>query len=102
MAFAILKRTPDFEPSSIKIVPRFLKLVTVPCFCPLILISCLMPSALFVISLVVSALISIIPCAGFVETSARDSSFSSSSARVSMSSANYRLVLVLPPMLTVP
>ena len=59
-AYAILlKRISSFEPSSETIAPRYLKLVTVPSFCPLTLISIWMSLALFVISLVFSALISI-------------------------------------------
>ena len=46
-----------FEPSSVIIEPRYLKLVTVSSYCPFTLISVLMPLVLFVISLVFSALL---------------------------------------------
>ena len=60
VACAILERTSGFEPSSDTIAPRYLKLVTVPSFCLVTLISLLMPLALFVISFVFSAIISIL------------------------------------------
>ena len=41
-------------------------------------------------------------CGGFVRRSTKFASSSSSPAKPSMSSANWRLVIVLPPMLTVP
>ena len=55
---AILEGISGLGPSSVKIEPRYLKLVTVSSFCPFTLISVLMPLVLFVISLVFSALIS--------------------------------------------
>ena len=55
---AILESISVLEPSSVINEPRYLKLVTVSSFCPFVLISVLMPLVLFVISLVVSALIS--------------------------------------------
>ena len=60
VACAILERTSGLEPSSETTAPRYLKLVTVPNFCPFTFISLWMPLALFVISLVFSALISIL------------------------------------------
>ena len=60
VACAILERTFGLEPSSETTAPRYLKLVTVPSFCPFTFISLWMPLALFVISLVFSALISIL------------------------------------------
>ena len=60
VACAILERTSGLEPSSETTAPRYLKLVTVPNFCPFTFISVWMPLALFVISLVFSALISIL------------------------------------------
>ena len=60
VACAILERTSGLEPSSETTAPRYLKLVTVPTFCPFTFISLWMPLALFVISLVFSALISIL------------------------------------------
>ena len=99
----ILKSISNFEPCSDTNELRYLKLVTVSSFCPYTLISVLMPLVLFVISLVFSALISM-PYA--VEASSRRSinfaSSSSSPAKPSMSSAKRTLLIVLPPMLTVP
>ena len=60
VACTILERTSGFGPSSETIALRYLKLVTLTNFCPLTLISLWMPLALFVISLVFSALISIL------------------------------------------
>ena len=81
----------------------YLKLVTVSSFCPLTLISLWMPSALFVINLVFSALVSILY---LVQVWSRFSTWVSSScyssARTSMSSANRKLVICLRPMLTFP
>ena len=103
VACAILERTSGLEPSSKTTAPRYLKLVTVPNFCPLTFISLWMPLALFVISLVFSALISILYLVHVLSRlSTRASSSCSSSARASMSSANRRLVIFLPPMLTFP
>ena len=56
---AILENISGLGPSSVITQPRYLKLVTVSSLCPFILISLLMPVALFVISLVFLALISI-------------------------------------------
>ena len=102
VACAILERTSGLEPSSETTAPRYLKLVTVPCFCPFTFISLWMPLALFVISLVFSALISILYLVQVLSRLSRASSSCSSSARASMSSANRRLVIFLPPMLTFP
>ena len=55
----ILERTSGLEPSSETTVPRYLKLVTVSSICLFTFIFLWMPLALFVISLVFSALISI-------------------------------------------
>ena len=57
---AILERTSDLEPLSETTAPRYLKLVKVPSFCPFTFISPWMPLSLFVISLVFSALVSIL------------------------------------------
>ena len=99
---AILESMSGLEPSSVITQPRYLKLVTVSSFSPFTLISVLMPLVLFVISLVFSALIST-PQA--VEALSRHpinfASSSSSPAKPSMSSAKRRLVIVLPPKLTV-
>ena len=98
---AILKNISSLKLSSDTTEPMYLKFVTVSSFCPFTLIFSLMPLALFVISLVFSALISM-PEA--VEAfSRRSTSFASSfPAKPSMSSAKRRLVIDLPPMLTVP
>ena len=60
VACAILERTSGLEPSPETTAPRYLKLVTEPNFCHFAFISLWMPLALFVISLVFSALISIL------------------------------------------
>ena len=103
VACAILERTSGLEPSSETTAPRYLKLVTVPNFCPFTFISLWMPLALYVISLVFSALISILYLMQILSRLFTGASSScSSSARASMSSANRRLVIFLPPMLTFP
>ena len=98
-----LESISGLESSSVVIERRYLKLVTVSSLSPFTLISVLMPLVLFVISLVFSARTSM-PWA--VEAlSRRSTNFASSSAspaKPSMSSAKRRLVIVLPPMLTVP
>ena len=60
VACAILQRTSALEPPSETTAPRYLKFVTVLNFCPFTFISLWMPLALFVISLVFSALIYIL------------------------------------------
>ena len=103
VAYAILERASGLEPSSETTAPRYLKLVTVPNFCSFTFISLWMPLALFVISLVFSALISILYLVQVLSRlSTRASSSCSYSARTSMSSANRRLVIFLPPILTLP
>ena len=103
VACAILERISGLEPSSETTAPRYLKLGTVPNFCPFTFISLWMPLALFVISLVFSALISILYLVQVLSRlSTRASSSYSSSARAYMSSANRRLAIFLPPMLTYP
>ena len=57
---AILGSISDLEPSSVITETRYLKLVTVSSFCPFALISVLMPLVLFVISLVFSALTTVL------------------------------------------
>ena len=101
VAYAILERTSGLDPSSETTVPRYLKVVTVPNFCPFTFISLWMPLAPFAISLVFSALSSILHLMHVLSRlSAGTSSSCSSSARASMSSANRKLVIFLPPMLT--
>ena len=60
VVYAILESISGLEPPSVTTQPRYLKLVTVSSFCPFILISVLMPLVVFVISLVFSALISML------------------------------------------
>ena len=103
VAGAILESISGLEPSSVTTEPRYLKLVTVSSFCPFTLISVLMPLVLFVISLVFSALISMPEV--LEALSRRSTNFASSSsspAKPSMSSAKQRLVIAVPPALTVP
>ena len=89
VACAILERTSGLEPSSETTAPRYLKLFTVPSFCPFTFFSLWMPLALFVISLVFSALIS---SSYLVQVLSRFLlgllAPALSSARASMSSAN--------------
>ena len=103
VASAILENTSGLEPSSETTAPMCLKFVTVPSFCRFTLIYLWMPLALFVFSLVFSALVSILCLAQVLSRlSSRASSACSSSARASMSSADRRLVMFLPLMLTLP
>ena len=101
VACAVLARISGFEPTSEIIDPRYLKVDTVSSAWSLILMSFWMPFGLLVITLVLSAFISM---PYFLEAvskhSASASSSSSSPASPSMSSANRKLVMVLPPMLT--
>ena len=91
------------EPSSVIIDPKYLKLFTISSFCPITLTFVLMPCVLFVISLVFSALISMPYEVVFFlsRRSTKLASYCSSPAKPSKSSAKRRLVIVLPPMLTV-
>ena len=101
VAWAILVRTSGFEPSSETTPQRYLKLVRVSSFCLLTSNPLWMPSVLFVINLVFSALIFILYLVQVLSRlSTRASSSCSSSARSSLSSANYKLVIFLRPMLT--
>ena len=103
MACAFLERTSGSEPSSETTAPRYLKLVTVPNFCPFTFMYLWVQLVPFVISLVFSALISILYLVQvFSRLYTRASSSCSFSARASMSSANRRLVIYLPPMLSFP
>ena len=103
VACTIVERTSGLELSSETTAPRYLKLVTVPDTCPFTFTSLWMPLVLFVISLVFSALISILYRVQVLSRlSTRASSSRSASARASMSSANRRLVIFLPPMLSFP
>ena len=60
VARAILERIFGFEPSSETTASRYLKFVIVPSFCPFTLLSIWMSLSLFVVSFVLSALISIL------------------------------------------
>ena len=95
-ATAILEIVLGLEPSSDTTEPRYLKLRTVQSFCPFILISLSMRLVFF---------ISLIFMLWAVEALSRHStnfaSPFSSSAKPSMSSAKRRLVIALPPLLTV-
>ena len=103
VVWAILASISGLESSSVIIDPKYLKLFTVSSLCPLTLTSVLMPCVLFVISLVFSALISMLyDVDGFSRRSTKLASSCSSPAKPLMSSAKRRLVIVLPPMLTVP
>ena len=95
VACVIFERISELEPSSETSVPRYLN------FCPFTFISLWMPLALCVIKLVFSRLISILYLVQILSRlSTRASTSCSSFARASMSSANRRLVIFLPPMLT--
>ena len=103
VAYAILERISGLEPSPETTAPRYLKLVTVPSFCPFTFVSLWMLLGLLIIRLVFSALISILYLVQVLSRlSTRASSSCSSSIRASMSLANRRLVIFLPPMLTFP
>ena len=92
VACAILERTSGLEPSSQTTAPRYLKLFKVLNFCPFTFISLWIPLALFAISFVFSALISILYRVQVLSRlPTRASSSCSSSARASVSSANCRL-----------
>ena len=100
---AILASISGLEPSSVIIHPKYLKLFTVSSLCPLTLTYVLLPCVLFIISLVFSALISMpYDVDVFSKRSTKLASSCSSPAKPSTSSAKRRLVIVLPPMLTVP
>ena len=100
VACAILKRTSAFRPSSETTAPRYMKLVTVPNF--------ILPICLYFF-LAIGAVCHQFDILGpdlsyLVQVSSRLSTRASSScsfsARASMSSANRRLVIFLPPMIT--
>ena len=104
-ACAILERTSGLESSSETTAPRLLKLDTVPNFCPYTFVFLLDALALFVISLVFSALVSILYLVQVLSrlSTWASSSFSSSAITLAyIQSANRILVIFLPPMLTFP
>ena len=98
---AILESISGLEPPSLRTEPRYFKLVTVSSVCPFTFVVChqlgLPGTDLHAVG-----------CGGFVSAkvgcggSAKFTSPSSSPAKPSMSSAKRRLVIVLPPMLTMP
>ena len=103
VVYAILESISGLEPSSVITEHRYLKLAIVSSFCPFTLISELMPLVLLVISLVFPALISVPQAVeALSRRSTKFASSPSSPVEPSMSSAKRRLVIVLPPMLTVP
>ena len=78
----------------------YLKLVTIPSFCPFALFFLWIPLAMFVVSLVFSALIFILYLEQILSIlSSRASSACSSPATALMSSANRRSVIVPSPIL---
>ena len=100
---AILESVSGLEPSSVMTEPRYLKVVAVSSFCLFTLISVLMPLVVVCHQLgLLGTDLHAVGCGGFVETHNRFASSSSSPARPSMSSTKRKLVIVQPPMLTVP
>ena len=91
-----------FDSSSLMTVPGYLKWSTVSSYFPLTVILVVIGWTLFVMSLVFSALISMLYREDASSSCLTRLASSSFSARPSMSSANLRLVIVRPPMLTVP
>ena len=81
VACAILERISGLEPPSETTAPGYVKLFTVPNTCPFTFISLWMPLALFVISLVFSALISISYCVQVLSRPSARASSSCSSSR---------------------
>ena len=103
VACAILERTSGLEPSSETTAPRYLKLGY-----SAQLLSFYLYLSLDAIGTVCHPFgllctdLHLIPCAGLSRLSTRASSSCFSSSRASMSSANRRLVIFLPLMLTFP
>ena len=98
---AIQESISGLEPSSDKIEPRYSKLVTISSFCPFHLLvdaACVVCHQLCLLYAHIPA----VGSGGFVETLSNSARSSSSTAEPSMSLAQLRLVIVLPPMLTVP
>ena len=103
VAWAILARISGLDPSSAMIAPRYLNLLTQSSFSPLALMSVLKPLVLLAISLVFSALMCMLMAVEVLSRrSTKSASSSSLPARPSMSLANRKFVIFLPPMLTVP
>ena len=100
---AALAKTSIFEPSSLRIAPRYLNWFTVSSSCPLTVILFFMGFVLFVISFVFSALISMLYLEDVLSRwFTRLASSCSFAANPSMLSVNRRFVMTHPPMLTVP
>ena len=103
VACVVLARISGFEPSAEIIDPRYLKVDTVSSAWSLILMSFWMQFGFIVITLDLLAFISM---PYFLEAVSKHSASASSSSSLpaspSMSSANRKLVMVLPPMLTMP
>ena len=103
---AFLESISGLEPSSVITEPRYLKLVTVSSLCPFTLISVLMPLVVFFfffghkLGLLGTDLYAV-GCEASSRRSTNLASSSTSPAKSSMSSAKRRLVIVLPPVLTV-
>ena len=103
VVWAILERISGFDPSLEMIAPRYLKFPTSFSLWPFILISLWKPFELYVITFVLSGLISILYLVVVLSRgSIRTPAFSSSSAFTTMSSAKQKLVMSRPPMLTLP
>ena len=93
---AILEIISGLDPSSMITEPSYLNLDTVFNLCPFTVIFLLMPLVLLVISLVFSALISILKDADVLSRRlTRSASFCSSPAKPSISSAKRTFVIVL-------
>ena len=103
IVWAVLAAISGFDPLSLMIAPRYLNCFTVSNFAPFTVMSLEIQLLLFTISFVFSALISI---PNFVDVLSswvtRSESSFSFPAMPSMSSANLRFVMFLPPILIVP
>ena len=103
VVWAILERISGFDPSLDVSAPRYLKFYTPSSLWPFILISLWQPFGLFVITFVLFGPISILYLVVVLSRrSSRTPASSSSSAFTPMSSANRKLVMSHPPMLTLP
>ena len=93
-----MKSISGLEASSDTTEPGYFKLVTVSSFCPFTLTSLLVPFVCHQRGLLGTDLHAV-GCGGFSRHSTNFASSSSSPAKPSMSSAKWRFVIVLPPML---
>ena len=97
VVWAILEGISGFDPSLEMIAPRYLKFSTSSSLLPFILISLWKPFGLFVITFVLSGLISILYLVMVLSRrSIRTPGSFSSSAFTTMSSAKWKLVRVVP------